>query len=638
MRKQEQKGKITALYERLSHDDGRSDESVSVENQKRILEDYARKNGFTNVRHFTDDGVRGTTFKRPGLDAMVDEIRAGNVATVIVKDQSRIGRDVVEVGLLKRTFDEYNVRFIAANDNLDTANGFDIMSIFRDVINEWYVADTSRKIKTVFKSRMEKGLRCSGAVPYGYLASKEEKGEWVIDEEAAAVVRRIFHMVIDGKGVYQIADILSEEKVLCPSAYLAAKGVGNRRNSKFEDPYRWWGTTVSYILARVEYMGHTVNFKTFKTCYRDKHRKQAPKEDWKIFENTHEAIIDKTTWETAQKLRRTIRRGDRNKEPNPLTGLLYCGECGAKMYNERSNGDAYHKTPKDNYVCASYRKKTTSCTIHFIRSEIVRDLILDALRNVATYARANKEDFEQLVMQTTSDARKRSLQSGRTELDRIMRRTNELDTLLQKLYEDYALGRLPEKRHAKLSAQYEAEQAQLEQRSAELMEQMNAEQEESVNVDRFMELVDRYTDFTELTTPMLNEFIDKVIVYERRKINRYQHDQQIEIYFNFIGKVTLPEEETEAAPEAPKTLHVASNSSFAPIGDYLSAQGEEAIALPFSKVEELTGKPLCKSAYKYASYWYPAQDRPLSNTIYNAGYDVDRVDLAAGIVYLTKAA
>ena len=262
----------------------------------------------------------------------------------------------------------------------------------------------------------------------------------------------------------------------------------------------------------------------------------------------------------------------------------------------------------------------------------------DALRNVATYARANKEDFEQLVMQTTSDARKRSLQSGRTELDRIMRRTNELDTLLQKLYEDYALGRLPEKRHAKLSAQYEAEQAQLEQRSAELMERMNAEQEESVNVDRFMELVDHYTDFTELTTPMLNEFIDKVIVYERKKINRYQYDQQIEIYFNFIGKVTLPEEETEAAQEAPKTLHVASNSSFAPIGDYLSAQTDTAIALPFSKVEELTGKPLCKSAYKYASYWYPAQDRPLSNTIYNAGYDVDRVDLAAGIVYLTRAA
>ena len=205
MKKQPDKGKITALYERLSHDDERAGESVSIENQKRILEDYAQKNGFTNIRHFTDDGVRGTTFKRPGLDAMLEEIRAGNVATVIIKDQSRIGRDVVEVGLLKRTFDEYHVRFIAANDNLDTANGFDIMSIFRDVINEWYVADTSRKIKTVFKSRMEKGLRCSGSVSYGYLASKENKGEWVIDEEAAAVVRRIFHSVVAGESIASIA-------------------------------------------------------------------------------------------------------------------------------------------------------------------------------------------------------------------------------------------------------------------------------------------------------------------------------------------------------------------------------------------------------------------------------------------------
>lgn len=222
MKKQPDKGKITALYERLSHDDERAGESVSIENQKRILEDYAQKNGFTNIRHFTDDGVRGTTFKRPGLDAMLEEIRAGNVATVIIKDQSRIGRDVVEVGLLKRTFDEYHVRFIAANDNLDTANGFDIMSIFRDVINEWYVADTSRKIKTVFKSRMEKGLRCSGSVSYGYLASKENKGEWVIDEEAAAVVRRIFHSVVAGESIASIARALRAEKIPIPSGALEA--------------------------------------------------------------------------------------------------------------------------------------------------------------------------------------------------------------------------------------------------------------------------------------------------------------------------------------------------------------------------------------------------------------------------------
>ena len=238
MKKQTEKDKLTALYERLSHDDERAGESVSIENQKRILEDYARKNGFTNIRHFTDDGIRGTTFKRPGLDAMLDEIRAGNVATVIIKDQSRIGRDVVEVGLLKRTFDEYHVRFIAANDNLDTANGFDIMSIFRDVINEWYVADTSRKIKAVFKSRMEKGLRCSGSVCYGYRASKEEKGEWVIDEEAAAVVRRIFQSVLAGETIASIAKELRAEKIPIPSEHWKRTGEPVRA-AKYADPYAW---------------------------------------------------------------------------------------------------------------------------------------------------------------------------------------------------------------------------------------------------------------------------------------------------------------------------------------------------------------------------------------------------------------
>ena len=269
MKKQTEKGKITALYERLSHDDGRSDESVSVENQKRILEDYAHRNGFTNIRHFTDDGVRGTTFKRPGLDAMLEEIRAGNVATVIIKDQSRIGRDVVEVGLLKRTFDEYNVRFIAANDNLDTANGFDIMSIFRDVINEWYVADTSRKIKSVFKSRMEKGLHCSGAVPYGYLASKEDKGEWVIDEEAAAVVRRIFQMVMGGQSINGIARTLRAEQVPIPSEHWKRIGVPVRASS-YHDPYAWSATTLGYILQRPEYMGRKVLGKTVCGNYKTK--------------------------------------------------------------------------------------------------------------------------------------------------------------------------------------------------------------------------------------------------------------------------------------------------------------------------------------------------------------------------------
>ena len=278
MKKSEENGKITALYERLSHDDERAGESVSIENQKRILEDYARINGFTNIRHFTDDGVRGTTFKRPGLDLMLDEIRAGNVSTVIIKDQSRIGRDVVEVGLLKRTFDEYNVRFIAANDNLDTANGFDIMSIFRDVINEWYVADTSRKIKTVFKSRMEKGLRCSGSVAYGYLASKENKGDWIIDEEAAAVVRRIYQMTIAGETVTGICKTLRAEQIPIPSEHW--KRIGEPvRSAKYTDPYAWSITTVNYILKRREYMGHKILGKTVCENYKTKSTRKTALEE-----------------------------------------------------------------------------------------------------------------------------------------------------------------------------------------------------------------------------------------------------------------------------------------------------------------------------------------------------------------------
>ena len=361
-----------------------------------MLTRYARERNFPNVSVYSDDGWSGTNFERPDWKRLISDIEAGKVGIVLVKDLSRVGRDYLRVGFYTEvTFPQNGVRFIAVNNGVDSANQSENdFAPFLNIMNDFYARDTSKKVSAVYRAKGNKGEHTGNHPIYGYLKDPENKQRWIIDEEAAAVVRRIFRMVIDGKGVYQIADILSEEKVLCPSAYLAAKGVGNRRNNKFEDSYRWWGTTVSYILARVEYMGHTVNFKTFKTCYRDKHRKQAPKEDWKIFENTHEAIIDKTTWETAQKLRRTIRRGDRNREPNPLTGLLYCGECGAKMYNERSDGDAYHKTPKDNYVCDSHRKKTTSCTIRFIRSEIVRDLILDALRNVATYARANKEDFE----------------------------------------------------------------------------------------------------------------------------------------------------------------------------------------------------------------------------------------------------
>ena len=537
MRKQEQKGKITALYERLSHDDGRSDESVSVENQKRILEDYARKNGFTNVRHFTDDGVRGTTFKRPGLDAMVDEIRAGNVATVIVKDQSRIGRDVVEVGLLKRTFDEYNVRFIAANDNLDTANGFDIMSIFRDVINEWYVADTSRKIKTVFKSRMEKGLRCSGAVPYGYLASKEEKGEWVIDEEAAAVVRRIFQMVMDGQSVNGIARTLRAEQIPIPSEHWKRIGCPVRANS-YRDPYAWSATTLGYILKRPEYLGRKVLGKTVCENYKTKSTRRTMPEEQFVFEGAVPAIIDEETWHNVQRLRETKRRTPkRSNAPNRLTGLLYCADCGAKLTHH--NSLVQGKYIDDAFTCSRYRAPMEDCTIHYVATQKLEAAILSAIQRISWYVRNNEQEFVQRVRKASSLRQEEAVKDCRKQIVQAKKRHAELDGLVKKLYEANATGKLPDKHFSRLLAEYDEEQAALEASMTEWQKMIDNWNADRVRMTEFIDLAKRYTDFSELTTPILNEFIEKIVVHEGNGRGK-QRRQRLDFYFNFIGAFEVP--------------------------------------------------------------------------------------------------
>ena len=536
MKKQTDREKITALYERLSHDDGRSDESVSIENQKRILEDYARKMGFTNLRHFTDDGVRGTTFKRPGLDAMLDEIRAGNVATVIIKDQSRIGRDVVEVGLLKRTFDEYHVRFIAANDNLDTANGFDIMSIFRDVINEWYVADTSRKIKSVFKSRMEKGLRCSGSVCYGYLASKEDKGEWVIDEEAAAVVRRIFHSILAGEGVASIAKALRAEKVPIPSEHW--KRIGAPVRSDYTDPYAWSATTIGYILKRPEYMGRKVLGKTICENYKTKSsRKTAPEEQYH-FEGAIPAIVDEETWHTVQKIRETKHRAPKRQSvPNRLTGLLYCADCGAKLTHRHSLVQG--KWIEDAFICSSYRQLTRDCSMHHIPTAKMEAAILAAIQRVSWYVQNNEAEFIERVWEASSQHQAQNVKDCKQKLNRAQRRHKELDGLIKKLYEGNATGKIPDKHFSRLLAEYDEEQTELEAAIAELQAQIENADADRLKTDRFIELVSRYTDFSELTTPMLHEFIEKVVVHEGEGRGNSRR-QRIDIYLNFIGAFEVP--------------------------------------------------------------------------------------------------
>ena len=539
MKKSEENCKITALYERLSHDDERAGESVSIENQKRILEDYARINGFTNIRHFTDDGVRGTTFKRPGLDLMLDEIRAGNVSTVIIKDQSRIGRDVVEVGLLKRTFDEYNVRFIAANDNLDTANGFDIMSIFRDVINEWYVADTSRKIKTVFKSRMEKGLRCSGSVAYGYLASKENKGDWIIDEEAAAVVRRIYQMTIAGETVTGICKTLRAEQIPIPSEHW--KRIGEPvRSAKYTDPYAWSITTVNYILKRREYMGHKILGKTVCENYKTKSTRKTALEEQHVFEGAIPAIIDEETWNTVQRLQETKRRPQKHSNvTNHLTGILYCADCGSKLTHRHTLSQK--KWIDDSFVCSSYRHLTRDCTMHYIPTQKIEAAILSAIQRVSWYVQNNETDFIQRVQEAWGLRQEESIKEYRQRLTQAKKRYTELNGLIKKLYEGNATGRIPDKHFDRLLAEYDEEQTILEAEIAECQEHLDNWTADRLKTDQFIELTKRYTDFTELTTPMLNEFIEKVIVHEGEGRGNSRR-QRLDIYLNFIGTFEVPAE------------------------------------------------------------------------------------------------
>ena len=505
--------------------------------QKRILEDYARKNGFTNIRHFTDDGIRGTTFKRPGLDAMLDEIRAGNVATVIIKDQSRIGRDVVEVGLLKRTFDEYHVRFIAANDNLDTANGFDIMSIFRDVINEWYVADTSRKIKAVFKSRMEKGLRCSGSVCYGYRASKEQKGEWIIDEEAAAVVRRIFQMVMDGQSVNGIARTLRAEQIPIPSEHWKRIGYPVRASS-YRDPYAWSATTLGYILKRPEYLGRKVLGKTVCENYKTKSTRRTAPEEQFVFEGAVPAIIDEETWHNVQRLRETKRRTPkRSSGPNRLTGLLYCADCGAKLTHH--NSLVQGKYIDDAFTCSRYRAPMEDCTIHYVATQKLETAILSAIQRISWYVRNNEQEFVQRVREASSLRQEETVKDCRKQIAQAKKRHAELDGLVKKLYEANATGKLPDKHFSRLLAEYDEEQAALEASMTEWQGLLDNWNTDRVRMAEFIDLAKRYTDFSELTTPMLNEFIEKIIVHEGNGRGK-QRRQRLDFYFNFIGAFEVP--------------------------------------------------------------------------------------------------
>ena len=542
MRTATQTMKFTALYERLSRDDELIGESNSIKNQKQLLENYAHKNGYSPIRHFTDDGVSGTTFEREGFQAMIAEVEAGNVSAVIVKDMSRFGRDYLKVGFYTEVmFKEKGVRFIAINNGIDSANQQDSdFTPFLNIMNEWYARDASRKIQAVFKSRMQDGKRVSPSVPYGYLRSPEDKQKLIIDEEPAAVVRRIYQMVIEGKGVTAIADILTAEKVLIPSAYAKIHCPENNHSKGFTNPYLWSATAVSYILEKQEYMGHTVLGKTISVSYKTKKRRKAEPDELMIFKNTHPAIVDEETWHLAQKLRKTVRKPSYDRPPHPLTGLVYCADCGHKMTHRQPSPTKKKKYDADDaYICGSYRQRTRNCTMHFIKTSVLWELILTAIREVSDYVRQDEQAFIDKVQQTSTVQMAETQREQKRRLAEAIERNGELNTLIKKLYEGNATGKIPDKHFERLLAEYDREQTALETEIEDLQAQIDSFNEDSTKADKFIAVVRRYTDFTELTTPMLNEFIEKVVVHEATG-GRTDRKQKIDVYFNFVGQVELP--------------------------------------------------------------------------------------------------
>ena len=530
--------KITPLYERLSRDDELQGESNSISNQKQMLEDFARRNGLPNPTHFTDDGISGTRFDRPGFLAMMEEVEAGRVEAIVIKDMSRLGRDYLKVGQVMEVLRQRGVRLIAINDGVDSLKGDDDFTQFRNIMNEFYARDTSRKIRSVFKSKGMSGKHLTGTVIYGYLWD-EKREHWLVDEEAAEVVRRIFSLTLEGYGPYQIACKLSADWIEIPVVHLARFNEGVNRSKPVKDPYGWGSSTIVNILKKREYLGHTINFKTRKH-FKDKKSHYVSEDEWTIFENTHEAIIDQQTFDLAQKIRSNVRRYPNGwGEAAPLTGLLYCADCGGKMYVHRTNNGRRISQ----YTCSNYTKVPcgTLCpTQHRINESAVLTLVSDTLRAIAEYSRNDRTEFIHTVQETQVAQQSADISKKRRRLAAAQKRAGELEKLICKIYEDNALGKLPDARYRALDAQYAKEQDALEIEIAELEKAVTGYEQSQKSAEKFIALIDKYENFDTMTNTMLNEFVEKILVHERARKGSQDTTQEIEIYFNFLGRYIPP--------------------------------------------------------------------------------------------------
>jgi len=547
------KTKIALLYERLSRDDELNGESFSIQNQKIMLEDFARRNGYLRFKHFTDDGVSGTRFDRPGFMAMMEEVEDGNVEAIIVKDMSRMGRDYLKVGQVMEILRQRGVRLIAINDNVDTEKGDNDMTPFLNIMYEFYARDTSRKIKSVFKAKGMTGKHLTGTVIYGYLWD-EKRENWLVDEEAATVVRRIFAMTLEGYGPYQIATRLAADKIEIPAVHLARHGEGVNKNKVFNDIYRWSTSTVVEILKKREYLGHTINFKTRKH-FKDKKSHYVDENEWTIFENTHDAIIDQETFDNVQRIRGNSRRyPDGYGEAAPLTGLLYCADCGGKMYVHRTNNGKRISQ----YTCGQYSKTPVGAlcpTQHRINESVVLDLISGMLQAISDFAKSDRAAFIREVQEAQASQQDSDIKKKKRRLSAAQKRAGELERLVCKIYEDNALGRLPDARYAALDAQYAKEQEALAAEIAELEKAVSSYDQGKKSAEKFIALIDKYQGFEDMTNTMLNEFVEKILVHERDRKGSIETTQAVEVYFNFVGKYIPPAfRDVELTPEEQEAL------------------------------------------------------------------------------------
>lgn len=534
--------KITALYERLSRDDELEGESNSIVNQKKILEEYASKNNLTNIIHFTDDGISGTQFDRPGFMEMMNGVNTGNIGCIIVKDMSRLGRDYLKVGQCMEILRQKGVRLIAINDNVDSFYREDDFTPFRNIMNEWYARDTSRKIQSTFRSKGESGKHTASTPPYGYIKDEKDKNKWIVDKKAAEVVRRIFNMTMQGNGPYRIAKILESEKVDIPAYHQQKLGYGLYQSKNFEHPYRWCSSTIASILKKQEYLGHTVNFKTRKH-FKDKKSKYVSEDNWLIFENTHEPIIDQETFDNVQRIRGNVKRyPDGWGEYHPLTGLMYCADCGSKMYVHRTSN--YKNIPY--YTCSAYTKTPcgTLCpSAHRIKAEAVLNLIRETLKDIKKYLDEDNEAFIRSIQNEMEEKEKIEIEKKKIRLTESQNRLQELERLMCRIYEDMILNKIPNNRYEILNNQYETEQVALSKEIKDLEQQVSRYEKETDRARKFISLISRYENFDELTTTMINEFVEKIIVHERDRKGSQTSKQKIEIYFNFIGNYELPQAE-----------------------------------------------------------------------------------------------